>query len=237
MSRKREIYAQGKIEGRYTRIRLEVLDSAAWKATRPGARLLYIALLRRLNFKTYNNGKVYLATRTAAAEIGVRHRAVWSYYCELEHYGFIVTTRPGYIGPKGVAAHWRITDHGWGNLDGHPIRATKEYLQWDGTLFEQRPKNRKGVSKKTTARSAKDNIRRSAKDNGSGNSFVVQKTTKETPKMVSQKTTNLDSPSPIREAQRPAMSNGPAPSPPAQPEKPDALAELERLLADGAKLH
>jgi hypothetical protein len=129
MSNKKKIYDKGRIEGAFTPLRHEVLNSLAWKNTSTGARLLYIALLRRLSFTGYNNGRVYLSTRKASEEVGASRRAIGIWYSELEHYGFIAMTTPGCIGPAGKAAHWRITDMGWGELDGKPILATKEYLK------------------------------------------------------------------------------------------------------------
>src|SRR4029077_9728473 len=58
---------------------------------------------------------------------------IW--FRELEHYGFIVLTEPG---TSMRAARWRITDAGWGKLDGKGIEPTKDYLKWDGVLFERR---------------------------------------------------------------------------------------------------
>jgi hypothetical protein len=110
MSNKKKIYGKGRIKGPFMLVRHEVLDSAAWKRTSPGARLLYIALSRRLNFKAYNNGRIFLATRTAAKELGASQRVVCIWFRELEHYGFIETTEPGTIGPQGRATRYRITD-------------------------------------------------------------------------------------------------------------------------------
>jgi hypothetical protein len=109
-----------------------------------GARLLYIALIRNLSFNADNNGKLYLSTRKAAKELGVSQDSICFWYRELEHYGFIVMTQPGTIGPKGNAAKWRVTDMGWGVLDGKAIEATKDYLKWTGEVFERtRPKSEK----------------------------------------------------------------------------------------------
>ena len=137
MSSRQKIYDKGKIEGAWTAVRHEVLDCRAWKQTSPGARLLYIALIRRLSFKAYNNGKVYLATRKAADGLGASQRIVWLWFKELEHYGFVEMTEPGAIGPKGRATRWRITDRGWGELDGKPIKATKDYLNWTGDKLQR----------------------------------------------------------------------------------------------------
>jgi hypothetical protein len=155
MSNRQKIYGKGRIEGAWTAVRHEVLNSAAWKHTSPGARLLYIALLRNLSFRAYNNGKLFLATRRAADELGASQRIVCIWFRELEHYGFVEMTEPGSVGPKGRATRWRITDMNWGELDGKPIRSTKDYLQWTGELFERRPKKQKNGEQKYSARRPK----------------------------------------------------------------------------------
>jgi hypothetical protein len=137
MSNRQKIYSKGRIPGPFTPIRHEVLNARAWKHMSPGARLLYIALLRRLSFNAYNNGKVFFATRKAADELGASQRVVCIWFRELEHYGFTVETEAGSRGPKGRATRWRITDMEWGELDGKPIKATKDYLHWTGELFDR----------------------------------------------------------------------------------------------------
>ena len=106
-----------------------------------GARLLYIALLRRLSFINYNNGHVYLSTRKAADEIGANRSTIVQGFRELQHYGFLEMVHPGVLGAKGKATHWRITDMAWGQIDGGPVRATKDYLNWSGELFGASSKN------------------------------------------------------------------------------------------------
>src|SRR5262245_55146619 len=95
MSNKRRIYAKGRIEGSFTGYRHEVEDSPAWKTMNPSARVLYMALLRRLSFKAYNNGKVYLSCRKAAELLGLSLRSIPMLFHEIEHFGFITTTTPG----------------------------------------------------------------------------------------------------------------------------------------------
>jgi hypothetical protein len=155
MSNKKKIYGKGRIEGAWTAVRHEVLSSSAWKHMSSGARLLYIALIRNLSFKAYNNGKVFLATRRAAEELGASQRIVCIWFRELEHYGFIEMTEQGSIGPKGRATRWRITDMDWGELDGKPIRATKDYLKWNGELFERQPKKQKNGEQRYSTRGPK----------------------------------------------------------------------------------
>jgi hypothetical protein len=101
-----------------------------------------------LSFNADNNGKIFLSTRNAAKDLGANQESVCIWFRELEHYGFIVMTEPGTIGPKGKATHWRITDVGWGRLDGKSIEPTKDYLKWSGEVFDRRrPKTEKRPTK------------------------------------------------------------------------------------------
>jgi hypothetical protein len=154
MSNKRKIYGKGRIEGQFVGVRRELLDSLAWKHLSFGARALYIALLRRVDFKNYNNGKVFLSLRKAADDLGATRKSVGIWFVELRHYGFIVQIEPGTLGPHGRAARWRITDRAWGNLDGKPVTATKDYLNWTGELFDRRSLNpiSEGVKNSLTRR-------------------------------------------------------------------------------------
>ena len=163
MSNRNKAYSKGRIQGQWTAIRWEVMQSAAWKHMSMGARMLYIALIKNLSFTADNNGKIFLATRKAADEIGASQRRVCVWFRELEHYGFIVQTDPG---NAMRAARWRITDVGWGKLDGKGIEPTKDYLKWDGVLFERhnsdgtiakssRPEIKKGAEKKSSLRGLK----------------------------------------------------------------------------------
>jgi hypothetical protein len=139
MSNRHKAYSKGRIQGQWTAIRWEVMQSAAWRHMSMGARMLYIALIKNLSFTADNNGKVFLATRKAAEELGASQRAVCVWFRELEHFGFIVETEPG---TAMRATRWRITDAGWGKLDGKSIEPTKDYLKWSGELFErQQPKS------------------------------------------------------------------------------------------------
>jgi hypothetical protein len=152
MSNKRKIYGKGRIEGSWTPLRTQMADSTAWKQTSFGARLLYMTLLRRLSFSEYNNGKIFRSTRDAAKDIGASQRVVCVWFRELEHYGFIVTTEPGCLGPKGRATRYRLTDWAWGELDGNPVQATKDYLKWDGEIFSNRPEMQKIGERKSSVR-------------------------------------------------------------------------------------
>jgi hypothetical protein len=138
VSKKREIYGKGRVQGQFVMVRHELLDSAAWKHLSFGARALYTALVRYVDFKSYNNGKVFLSLRKAAEILGATRKSAGIWFIELQHYGFLVETEPGTLGPHGKATRWRITDRAWGNLDGKPVEATKDYLNWTGELFDRR---------------------------------------------------------------------------------------------------
>ena len=155
MSNRHKIYSKGRIPGQWTALRWEVMQSTAWKQMSMGARMLYIALIRPLSFSADNNGRIFLATRKAAKELGASQRIVCIWFRELEHYGFIVMTDPGSIGPKGCATRWRITDVGWGQLDGRAIEPTKDYLKWNGELFDRHPKKQKNGEQKYSGRGTK----------------------------------------------------------------------------------
>jgi hypothetical protein len=126
-----------KFSRQYTKYYSDISKTPAWKALHYGARLLYLELQRQFIETANNNGKVFLSTRDAAERLGASQRQVWIWYCELEHYGFIVQTQPGTLGPRGRATEWRLTDHANGRLDGKRVNATKDYLKWDGALFTQ----------------------------------------------------------------------------------------------------
>jgi hypothetical protein len=99
-----------------------------------------------------NNGRVHLSTRMAARRINSSQRVAWSCFDELVHYGLIVQTTPGVQGKKGRAARWRLTDVACANPDGTMAAPTKDYLNWDGVLYDIKPKRRK-AQKVTTIRS------------------------------------------------------------------------------------
>ena len=90
----------------------QVLDAPAWRAMSHGARSLYIALKRRYWPNKRNNGHIYLPTRKAAKELGSGLTQTVRWFRELQHYGFIVMTTPGYLGieGKGRAPKWRLTE-------------------------------------------------------------------------------------------------------------------------------
>jgi hypothetical protein len=113
-----------------------------------GARVLYVAL----KGQSSNAGNLaYLSYRKAAKELGLRGIGrIGGWYCELEHYGFIALHRYGALGGdgKGKAPQWRLTEKGVAATGELP---TREYLRWDGVLFEPKrsPKQRERAATET----------------------------------------------------------------------------------------
>jgi hypothetical protein len=115
----------------------ETSGSPAYKACSFGARALFMALSGYLS-KT-NNGRVYLSQRNAEEELGHTSRNdIANWFRELQHYGLIVQTKGASLGVdgKGKATHWRLTDRPTRTADGQLNLATKDFLHWDGKVFE-----------------------------------------------------------------------------------------------------
>jgi hypothetical protein len=111
----------------------ETLATAAWRATSHGARSLYTALKLRYSQNFKNNGKIFLSSRHAEAELGSNRNSVLRWFRELEYYGFIVMTNPGALGVdgKGKAPHWRLTELGYMN-----DAPTNDFLRWNRVPFK-----------------------------------------------------------------------------------------------------
>jgi hypothetical protein len=116
----------------------DTLATPAWRAMSHGARSLYVALKARYNQQARNNGRLYLSQRKAAEEIGSDVHQVRHWFRELQHYGFIIRTAPGYLGVngKGQAPRWRLTELGF--MVEPP---TRDFTRWNGSQFS-RQKNR-----------------------------------------------------------------------------------------------
>jgi hypothetical protein len=114
----------------------ETLASPAYRQLSFGSRALLTALRAHC---VKNNGHVYLSLRDAGEEIGHQNRNdLANWFRELEHYGFIVQTQAGSLGidGKGKAPHWRITDMPTRKDNNELASGTKDFLHWDGTVFE-----------------------------------------------------------------------------------------------------
>jgi hypothetical protein len=115
-------------------LHISTMETPAWKALSMGARVLYLQLKRHhlVGIKN-NNGKIFLSQRDALEELGISDRhSVARWFCELQHFGFIVQTQGGCLGVngKGKAPHWRLTE-----LPTLGVRETQDYLKWDGRPF------------------------------------------------------------------------------------------------------
>ena len=114
----------------------ETLASPAYRQLSFGARALLTALRAHC---VKNNGHVYLSARDAEEELGrCTRNDIANFYRELQHYGFIVQTAAASLGVdgKGKAPHWRITDMPIRKDNNELASPTKEFLHWDGTVFE-----------------------------------------------------------------------------------------------------
>jgi hypothetical protein len=127
-----------KIDGNFTPMLHGTMDTPAWRALSHGAKVLYLALKRRSNQTLDNNGRVYLAQRTAKRELGSGREQIARWFRELEHFGLIVMVAPGNLGVngKGRAPRWRLTELPYG---GEP--PTRDFARWDGAPYRA-PKNR-----------------------------------------------------------------------------------------------
>ena len=130
----------------------ETLKSPAWRQLSFGARALFTALRGRCH---HNNGHVYLSQRDAEEELGRGTRNdIANWYRELQHYGFMVQTEAASLGVngRGKAPHWRFTDMPTRNGSGQLDPATKDFLRWDGVVFEPhvRPSRRWNARKQAT---------------------------------------------------------------------------------------
>jgi hypothetical protein len=119
----------------FIKVMIATMDAPAWLAMSLGARLLFIALRRRLRNDVNNNGAIFLSLRDAEKELGSKRDYIARWFRELEYYRFIVQTRPGILGSdgNGKAPHYRLTDLPY--MDHPPSR---DFLAWDGVKFDAR---------------------------------------------------------------------------------------------------
>jgi hypothetical protein len=110
----------------------ETLASPAWRAMSHGARSLYVSIKARYSSNLHNNGRLYVTHRQAFRELGSGFEEISRWFRELQHYGFIVQTKGGYLGVEGngKAPHWRITECGY--MKDLP---TRDFMRWDGRKF------------------------------------------------------------------------------------------------------
>src|SRR5262249_31355546 len=123
-------------KGPYVAIPKRITEAPGWREMSPWARLLWIDLRGWLRNDGLNNGKVHRACREAAKTLGFDKKTIVRGFAELEHYGFLRKTAPGFLGGdgRGIAAKYRFTDLAHGT---HP--ATQDYEKWDGELYAEPP--------------------------------------------------------------------------------------------------
>jgi hypothetical protein len=123
---------RSQIKGHFVPLLLETIDTPAWRTMSHGAKNLYVALRRRYNASTDNNGKIFLSQRAAEQEINSKRLYIARWLRELQHFGFIVMTASGYLGVRGHgrAARWRLTE-----LPSNGLPATRDFATWAGVPF------------------------------------------------------------------------------------------------------
>jgi hypothetical protein len=131
----------GKIDGQFVPLLHATLDCPAWKVASHGARSLYVALKRR---HPRERNTAFISYRAAQKELTASPGKISEWFAELQHYGFIVLHLPGSLGidGKGKAPHWRLTELGntsRASADGLLDPPARDYLRWDGTLFDPSP--------------------------------------------------------------------------------------------------
>ena len=131
----------GKIDGQFVPLLHATMDSPAWRAASHGARSLYVALKRR---HPRERSTAYISYRTAQKELTASPSKIREWFAELEHYGFTVLHQAGCLGVdgKGKAPHWRLTElgsTGRASADGMFDPPSRDYLHWDGVLFDPKP--------------------------------------------------------------------------------------------------
>jgi hypothetical protein len=131
----------GKIGEPFVYLFLSMMDCPAWRALSHGAKSLYTELKRGV-YRGRNTA--YLSYRVAGKKLRASSHKIAEWFAELEHYGFIVLAAPGCLGVdgKGKAPHWRLTERGTTSktsANGVPDIPTRDYLKWDGVLFDPKP--------------------------------------------------------------------------------------------------
>jgi hypothetical protein len=118
--------------------------------------MLYVALRRRYSINFHNNGKIFLSQRMSAKELNSHHNQIARWFRELQHYGFIVLSQPGWLGVegKGRAPRWRLTELGY--MRDLP---TRDYEKWDGTPFVDQRKSRARKPARSVAGNSHSDVR------------------------------------------------------------------------------
>ena len=110
---KRAIDAKRNKDGKWTKVLLKTVDTPAWRELPTKSQSLYMLVkLEWKGEKLNNNGKIALSCRQAAKKMGVSLNTAATAFRELQAKGFIVVTRPSYLGVEGKAKYhfYEITE-------------------------------------------------------------------------------------------------------------------------------
>ncbi len=151
MSERKRTNGKSVIDGPFSPQMESTSKTDAWKAMSATSRVIYTTSFRsrfRGDYDNNNNGKIHPSSRQIAAETGFNRKTAIRGTQELKHYRFTVETNPAHlgIGGKGKAAHWRLTE-----LPCMGEAPTRDYLSWDGVLFDD------GIKKKPTRKTKSKN--------------------------------------------------------------------------------
>jgi hypothetical protein len=122
-----------KSKGPFVAVPKGIMTTPAWRAMSLGGRMLWIELRGWLRNDGLNNGRMFLACRSAAKAMGTKATSsIVRWYAENEHYGFLRKTSEGFLGVdgRGIAARYRFTDLAFG---AHP--PTRDFEKWEGEVF------------------------------------------------------------------------------------------------------
>jgi hypothetical protein len=101
-------------------------------------RSLYLSLKRRA---PRHRNKAFVSYNDGTCELRASRWKIKEWFCELEHYGFIVLDQLGSLGVegKGKSPVWRLTELGVTSKHAAPgvmELPTNDFLKWDGTKFD-----------------------------------------------------------------------------------------------------
>ena len=103
-----------------------MMESAAWRALSPAARVVYIEVRRRYNGS--NNGRLALSVRDAAAQCNINKDTSRKALASLQDHGFIECVTPGGFTRKvRHATEWRLLDQ---RCDKTGALPTKAFMRW-----------------------------------------------------------------------------------------------------------
>ena len=124
-SSKSKFHQKGRANGSFLQLHNYMMDSEAWLSLHPFARCIYMEL--KCKYKGYNNGKIILSHRSAAARLGVNRNTVGKYFKELEEKGVIRVGTPHALGVEGIGKStlWILEEE-----QHNGAAATKTFMKW-----------------------------------------------------------------------------------------------------------